>query len=364
MQLLQDAQHAHGQRELARGHSVPEPAAACYKRVMQAILMTSTGEPEVLQPAEVAEPGVTTVTGIKVQLKAAGVNPVDTKLRRRGVLYPDALPAILGCDGAGIVTETGPRVQHFRPGDAVWFCHGGLGGAPGNYAEYTVLDESEAAPLPASLDFTAAAALPLVLITAWEALFDRARLGRDQTVLIHAGAGGVGHVAIQLARSAGARVATTVSSDAKAALAAELGAEKIIRYRDCDFVEQVLDWTDGQGVDVVLDSLGGDTFSRSLSAARVYGQVVTLLDPGSTANWSEARNRNLGISFTLMLTPMLQDLPAARRHQTDILRRGTELIEQGKLKPLVSKVLPLQQAATAHALLEQGHVQGKIVLTL
>ena len=330
---------------------------------MKAVIMTSPGEPDVLQLAEVAEPAVT-ATGIKVQLKAAGVNPIDTKLRRRGVFFPDALPAILGCDGAGIVTETGPQVQRFQPGDAVWFCHGGLGSAPGNYAEYTVLDEAEAAPLPASLDYTAAAALPLVLITAWEALFDRARLGKDQTVLIHAGAGGVGHVAIQLAGAAGARVATTVSSDEKAALVEALGAERVIRYRDCDFVEQVLDWTDGNGVDVVLDSLGGDTFRRSLAATRVYGQVVTLLDPGSGVEWSEARNRNLGISFTLMLTPMLQDLPDARRHQTDILLRCAELIEQDQLKPLVSKILPLEQAASAHALIEDGHVQGTIVLTM
>ena len=330
---------------------------------MKAVIMTSPGEPDVLQLAEVAEPAVT-ATGIKVQLKAAGVNPIDTTLRRRGVFFPDALPAILGCDGAGIVTETGPQVQRFQPGDAVWFCHGGLGSAPGNYAEYTVLDEAEAAPLPASLDYTAAAALPLVLITAWEALFDRARLGKDQTVLIHAGAGGVGHVAIQLAGAAGARVATTVSSDEKAALVEALGAERVIRYRDCDFVEQVLDWTDGNGVDVVLDSLGGNTFRRSLAATRVYGQVVTLLDPGSGVEWSEARNRNLGISFTLMLTPMLQDLPDARRHQTDILLRCAELIEQDQLKPLVSKILPLEQAASAHALIEDGHVQGKIVLTM
>ena len=330
---------------------------------MKAVLMTSTGEPDVLQLAAVAEPEVT-ATGIKVRLKAAGVNPIDTKLRRRGVFYPDALPAILGCDGAGIVTETGPQAQRFRPGDAVWFCHGGLGGSPGNYAEYTVLDEAGAAPLPASLDFTAAAALPLVLITAWEALFDRARLGKDQTVLIHAGAGGVGHVAIQLARNAGARVATTVSNAEKAALVEALGVDKVIRYQDCDFVEQVLDWTGGRGVDVVLDSLGGETFRRSLAAARVYGHVVTLLDPGSGFDWSTARNRNLGISFTLMLTPMLQDLPDARRHQVDILQRCAELIELGQLKPLVSKVLPLEQAAMAHTLIEDGHVQGKIVLTM
>ena len=326
--------------------------------------MTQAGPPEVLQLVDTMEPRPTRPADIKVQLKAAGVNPVDTKLRSRGVFYPDALPAILGCDGAGIVTETGAAVKRFAPGDAVWFCHGGLGGASGNYAEFTVLDESEAEPKPPALDFEKAAALPLVAITAWEALFDRARLARDETVLIHAGAGGVGHVAIQLAKSAGARVATTVSTPEKSDLVKQLGADRVIQYQDCDFVEAVMEWTAGRGVDVVLDSLGGETFRRSLQAARVYGHVVTLLDPGTGVEWKEARNRNLSISFTLMLTPMLQDLPAARRHQGDILKHCAGLIDTGQLKPLVTHTLPLQEAAQAHCLIEAGHVAGKIVLTM
>jgi NADPH2:quinone reductase len=332
---------------------------------MKAIHMTRTGPAsEVLQLVEAPEPRITTPTHIKVQLKAAGVNPVDTKLRSRGVFWPDAYPAILGCDGTGIVTETGTDAKRFRPGDAVWFCHGGLGGAPGTYAGFTVLDESEAEYKPAELSFEEAAALPLVLITAWEALFDRAGLAAGQTVLVHAGAGGVGHVAIQLAKSAGAEVATTVSTPGKAALVEQLGADKIIPYRDCNFVEAVMEWTDGYGVNIVLDSLGGETFRNSLAAARVYGHVVTLLDPGTDVDWKEARNRNLGIHFTLMLTPMLQHLPAVRAHQGEILRRGAELIENGKLKPVISSVLPLKEAVKAHQLIEAGHVQGKIVLRM
>ncbi|MDX1698431.1 MAG: zinc-binding dehydrogenase, partial [Thiohalobacterales bacterium] len=289
---------------------------------MKAIHMTATGAAhEVLQAVDIPEPEITSPTQIKVALEAAGVNPIDTKLRSRGVFYPDALPAILGCDGAGVVTETGSGVTRFRTGDAVWFCHGGLGGAPGNYAEATVLEAAEAEAMPAALTFEQAAACPLVLITAWEALFDRAGLQKDQTVLIHAGAGGVGHVAIQLARSAGARVATTVSTADKAEFVLGLGAEKVIYYRQQDFVDEIMDWTDGAGVDVILDSLGGEVFHRSFAAARVYGQLVTLLDPGTDVNWKEARNRNLGIHFTLMLTPMLQDLPAARAQQGEILRR-------------------------------------------
>ncbi len=319
---------------------------------------------EVLRVVEIDEPVVSRPTTIKVQLKAAGVNPVDTKLRSRGVLFPKAYPAILGCDGAGIVTECGTAVTRFRPGDAVWFCHGGLGGADGNYAEFTVLDEQEAVLMPGSLDFETAAALPLVLITAWEALFDRAGLESGQTVLIHAGAGGVGHIAIQLANSVGARIATTVSTTEKAAFARLLGADHVIHYQDRDFVEAALEWTGGRGVDVVLDTLGADTFQRSLGAARVYGHVVTLIDPGMNVNWQEARNRNLSISFTLMLTPMLQDLPEARQHQVEILRRSAPLIDAGTLRPLVSETLPLHEAARAHELIESGHVQGKIVLAM
>ncbi len=332
---------------------------------MHAIQMTAAGPAdEVLEYTDVPEPEISKTTEIKVQLKAAGVNPIDTKLRSRGVFYPDALPAILGCDGAGTVIETGSSVTRFQTGDKVWFCHGGLGGAPGNYAEMTVLEQSEAELMPAKLGFEEAAALPLVLITAWESLFDRAGLAAGQTVLIHAGAGGVGHVAIQLAKSVGATVATTVSTPEKADIVRQLGADFVIPYKDKDVTETVMEWTQGRGVDVVLDTVGGDTFRRSLDAACVYGQVVTLLDPGGDVDWNTARNKNLDISFTLMLTPMLQDLPEARDHQGEILRRCAELVNEEKLKPLLSATLPLSQAARAHQLIEAGHVQGKIVLSV
>lgn len=320
---------------------------------------------EVLRCVDIPEPALGSATAIKVRLRAAGINPIDTKLRARGVFYPDAYPAILGCDGAGTVIECGQAVTRFRPGDAVWFCHGGLGGVPGNYAEVTVLEEHAAEHMPTGLDFAAAAALPLAAITAWEALFDRAGLAAGQTVLIHAGAGGVGHLAIQLASQVGARVATTVSSTEKAAFVRMLGADHVIHYPECDFVQAALDWTGDRGVDVVLDTLGGDIFRRSLAAAAVYGRVVTLLEPDKDVDWKEARNRNLSISFTLMLTPMLRDdLRAARQHQGEILRRCAALVEAGTLKPLVSRVFPLQEAAAAHALIETGHVQGKLVLTM
>jgi len=328
---------------------------------MKAIHMTDSGGPEVLQLVELPDPEAG-AGEVKVRLRAAGVNPVDTKLRSRGVLFEHALPAILGCDGAGTVEQVGSGVTGLETGDEVWFCHGGLGREPGNYAELTVIPAGVARKKPASLSFEHAAAAPLVLLTAWEALFDRAGLERGQTVLIHGGAGGVGHVAIQLARHAGARVCTTVGSDANARFVESLGAELTVDYRERPFVDAVLDWTDGRGVDVALDIMGGEVFVDTFRAMAHYGTLVTLLDPGSSVSWKEARNRNLRIGFELMLTPMLADLPEARAHQGEILDRCAALCDAGALNIEVSGTLPLDQAAEAHRRIETGHTRGKLVL--
>jgi len=329
---------------------------------MKAMMMTAVGGPVVLQVCELPEPRITAADQVKVKLHGAGINPIDTKLRGRGVLFPDALPTILGCDGAGEVVECGAAVTSLKPGDAVWFCHGGLGREPGNYAQYAVLPAAIARRMPKTVDALHAAAGPLVLITAWEALFDRAHLQAGQTLLIHAGAGGVGHVAIQLAKQAGARVCTTASGADKAAFVRGLGADHVIDHRQTDFVAAVNDWTDGRGVDVALDCVGGETFRRSLDATAHYGLVVTLLEPGADVSWKEARTRNLRIGFELMLTPMLRDLPQARAHQGEILDRCADMIDAGQLRLHIGEVLPLPQAAVAHTRIEEGRVQGKLVL--
>lgn len=221
---------------------------------MKAVLMIAAGSPEVLQVQEVPNPAVPVGnTELLVRLVAAGVNPIDTKLRSRGTFYSDRLPSILGCDGAGIVEAVGAGVQRFRPGDEVYFCYGGLGAHQGNYAEYTVVDERFVARKPASISFAEAAAAPLVLITAWEALYERGRLAPGERVLIHAGAGGVGHVAIQLAKLKGASVSTTVGSEEKADFVKHLSADNVILYKQTDFVQAVLDWTNGEGVELAFD---------------------------------------------------------------------------------------------------------------
>lgn len=331
---------------------------------MQAVQMIATGGPEVLRFAEIPEPEIYHPTQIKVRLRAAGVNPIDTKVRSRGLFYPDALPAILGCDGAGEVVAVGRGVSRYRVGDRVWFCNGGLGADPGNYAEFTLVDEVVAQPLPEGVDFVTAAAGPLVLLTAWEALFDRADLKPGQRVLIHAGAGGVGHVAVQLAVLAGARVCTTVGDEHKAAWVRGLGAELAIDYRQGDVAAAVLDWTEGAGVDVALESVGQTVFQATIPAVAHYGKLVTLLDPGPDIDWKEARIRNLSIGFALMLTPQLRALAEARAHQGEILRRCGSWMDEGKLRVHVSRTFPLMAAADAHRLIEGGHVQGKLALRL
>lgn len=327
---------------------------------MKAILMTAAGGPEVLQLADVPMPELPSPFHIQVKLHAAGINPVDTKLRKGGV---PALPAILGCDGAGVVESVGSDVTRFQPGDEVFFFNGGIGGEQGNYAEYTVIHEDYAAARPCRLSMNEAAALPLVWITAWESLVDRAQLKADETVLIHAAAGGVGHVAVQLAKHIGAKVAVTVSGPDKAAFARQLGADKIIDYKKEDFVASALEWTGGEGVDGVFDTVGGDTFCRSFAAAKIYGRVVTLLQTAcEVGDLKTARSRNQSIHYELMLTPMQLGMHAARIRQREMLEAATSLIEAGKLKITVGRVLPLEQAAEAHRLIEDGHVMGKLVL--
>lgn len=331
---------------------------------MKAIVMTATGGSDVLKPAEVPQPKINDETELLVRLMAAGVNPVDTKLRAKGTYYPARLPAILGCDGAGVVEAVGADVTRFKIGDEVYFCNGGIGGAPGNYAEYTVVDERFCARKPRSLSFVEAAAAPLALITAWESLHDRAALKPDQHVLIHAGAGGVGHVAVQLAKIAGAQVCTTVGSLDKADFVSALGADAPILYKKTDFVWAVQEWTKGDGVDVALDAVGGDTLVATFRAMRIYGDLVTLLQPGPGVDWKEARVRNLRISYELMLSPMYYGLRGAQEHQARILEECARLFDEGRLRIHLAHTFPLQDAAEAHRLIEQGSTTGKIALVM
>lgn len=333
--------------------------------LMKAIVFETPGSPSVLKLQDIPAPTIQTETEVLVRLRAAGINPIDTKLRSRGTFYPEKTPHVLGCDGAGVVEAVGAGVQSFQVGDEVFFCNGGLGGSRGTYAEFAVVDLRFLAIKPATLSFAEAAAAPLVLITAWESLYDRGRLQAGQKVLIQAGAGGVGHVAVQLAKLQGAEVCTTVSSQEKANFVKQLGADSVILYKNTDVGDEVLTWTQGEGVDLAFDTVGGETFYQTIPAVKIYGDLVTILEPDpALGNLKTARMRNLRISLELMLTPMLQSLVEEQEQQARILQQCARLCDRNLLKIHVSQTFPLEQAQAAHELLETGSVTGKLVLLI
>lgn len=331
---------------------------------MKAVILHEAGAAEALTLEEINPPHITRKDQVLVRLKAAGINPIDTKMRAKPQSFPFQLPAVLGCDGAGIVEEIGSAVTNFKPGDEVYFCQCGFNGRQGTYAEYVVVEQAFMAHKPKSLSFAEAAAAPLVTITAWESLYDRVKVQANDTVLVHAGAGGVGHIAVQLAKLAGAHVATTVSNREKAEFVRILGAEKVILYKDEDFLQSVLDWTGGKGVDVVMDTVGGALIEKTFPAIRMYGDIVTILQPPADINWGEARKRNLRISLELMLSPILMGNPEAQRHQGNILTQCATLFDQNKLNIKVARTFTLAEAAQAHRYLENEHPLGKVVLSI
>ncbi len=333
---------------------------------MKAVLLQAPGGSDNLKFREAPDPELTDPECIRIRLRAAGINPIDFKMRKAGTFFPESLPAILGCDGAGVVEAVGKRVTRFKVGDEVCFFNGGIGGPDqGNYAEYTVIHQDFASRKPGNLSMAEAAAVPLVWIVAYEALVKRIGLHKGQATLIHAGAGGVGHTAIQIAAILGARIATTVSSQDKAEFVQSLGAHRVINYRESDFVASVLDWTEGTGVDAVFDTVGGETFCRSFAAARIYGTVLTLLEAVCDAQAIKtAKFRNLSIAYELMLTPMHLGLHKARTAQRMILDEATRHIEAGQVRIQLAGTFPLHEVATAHHLIETGHMQGKIVLEM
>lgn len=331
---------------------------------MRAVLMTAVGGPDVLVVGELPEPELTGERDVRVRLRAAGINPVDYKLRSGGMIG-GSLPAVLGWDGAGVVESIGPAVTRVHPGDEVYFCDGGFGPVPGTYQEVKIVDERYLAHKPKRLSFVEAAAAPLVTITAWEAQRERARVDVGQWVLVQAGAGGVGHMSVQIARLAGARVATTVTPGPKAELASSLGAELCIDYTREDVGERLRAWTAMDGADVVHDTVGGKTFTACFSLVRPYGDLVSNVESA----WEDEavtamHNRNLRVSFTWMPAPSVFEWPEHRERQRAILEQAAAHFDAGDLRVAVGATFPLDRAADAHRALEAGHITGKAVLTI
>jgi NADPH2:quinone reductase len=333
---------------------------------MKAVVLTGAGGVDMLKLMEVPDPVLKGPQDVLVRLHASGLNPVDYKLRRKGGFYPDRLPLILGCDGAGVVQDIGAAVTKFKVGDEVFFFNGGMGGdEQGNYAELTVVHQDYLAAKPKSLSMVEAASVPLVWLTAWEALFERCSLQAGETILVHGGAGGVGYVALQIAKHAGATILTTISSPEKAEFARSMGADHCINYKEENFVDSVLELTGGKGVDLVFDTVGGQVFADSFPATKVYGHVVTL----DEINFSKdevkiAKLRNLTLSYELMLTPMHFKMHEARERQTEMLETAARLIDDGQIKVVVNHVFALDEIAQAQHIVESGHSVGKTVIKI
>jgi NADPH:quinone reductase len=296
---------------------------------------------------------------VLVKIAASGVNPLDTKIRAGAAAHArHPFPAILGIDLAGTVAALGPEVTAFSVGDEVYGMTGGIGGVQGSLAEYAAVDAALLAGKPKNLSMREAASLPLVFITAWEGLVDRARVSSGQNVLIHGGAGGVGHVAVQLARSAGAKVFATGSAR-NLSYIRELGATPI-DYGAATVDQYVTEHTGGTGFDLIYDNVGGATLDASFNAIARFGHVVSALGWG-THSLAPLSFRGGTYSGVFTLLPLLTGEGGA--HHGEILREATKLVEAGKLQPrLDPRRFNLSHIEEAHAAIENGSANGKIVV--
>ena len=299
---------------------------------------------------------------VLVTLKAAALNPADVFFRQLGGYLASDAPFVLGHDGMGVVAAVGSGVTGLKVGDRVCFCNGGIGGTMGTYAEAAVVPAPQLALVPDGVDDLTAAALPLVAITTWESLYDRAAVQPGEFVLIHGGAGGTGHLGVQLAALRGARVAATVSSPEKARIARDLGAELTNNYRETDFAAAALDWSGG--LQVAFDNAGAEVLLKTYPAMAPYGRLVTLMGlPGDDADQT-AYNQNLTVHNVMMLTPMWKGLTARLAEQAAILRQALALVATGKLTLRHSATFALEDVASAHEYLESGQATGKVTLQI
>jgi NADPH2:quinone reductase len=329
---------------------------------ISAIVATAKGGPEVLRLQDVDLAWPRGPSDVLVSLRAAALNPADVFFRQLGGYIDGPLPFVPGHDGMGVVAAVGPAVSGLKPGDRVCFCNGGIGGAFGTYAEAAVVPSWQLARVPDTVDDATAAALPLVAITCWESLYDRANLQAGEHVLIHGAAGGTGHVAVQLARLRGAKVAGTISSPEKARIAADDGAECLINYRTSDFAGEALRWSGG--LQVALDNAGAEVMQQTYRAMAPYGRIVTLMGIAPDDADLNAYNLNLTLHNVMMLTPMWKNLTDRLRQQAAIVAEALKLVAAGKLKIRIAESFALADAGRAQAFLESGKALGKVILRM
>lgn len=318
---------------------------------MTAVHLEATGAPDVLVPAQLPLP-TPSPTQVLVKTAAVGVNFIET-YQRAGV-YPVPLPFVPGTEAAGEVVAVGSEVTHFSVGNRL-----ATANATATYAEYFLVDQELAVPVPESISWEDAAALPLQGMTAHYLINSTFRVESGHNVLIHAGAGGVGGIAIQLLKARGATVFTTVSSDEKAEIAAAHGADHVLRYEG--FAENVKDLTDGAGLDVVYDGVGKDTFEESLTVLKTRGMAVLFGGAsGQVAPFDLQKLNGLGSLF--VTRPTLAHYSQDRQEISWRMGELFDAIESGDLQLTVDQTFPLEQAAEAHTYLEARKTRGKVLL--
>jgi NADPH2:quinone reductase len=327
---------------------------------MKAMVITAFGKPEVFKEMTLPVPEVKP-HHVLIKVVATSVNPFDCKMRQGAFadLAP-TFPMVLQGDVAGVIEKIGQGVDDFVVGDAVYGCVGGLLDMGGGLAEYVLADAALIAHKPKTLSFLEAAALPLVSITAWEGLISYAHLQKNQDILIHGGTGGVGHIAIQLAKSLGAKVYTSCSSAKKMQITRDLGADVSIDYCQQSVAAYVEEYTDNQGFDVVFDTVGGDNLPGCFAAAKLFGQVASILAAGPV-DLTPAFLK--GLSLHLILQPLPLITGKNRAHYGDILAKIATLVDEGLIRPLIDeRRFMVQEVSAAHAYLEAGQAIGKVVL--
>jgi NADPH:quinone reductase-like Zn-dependent oxidoreductase len=315
---------------------------------MKAMVIEKFGHAEQLHLGDIPTPQPAE-NEVQIQILYTAVNPVDWKIRE-GLMknfLPHEFPLILGWDAAGTVKSVGKNVKKFKAGDEVYaYCRKPIV-QWGTYAEYVCFDADNIALKPKNINFSQAAAIPLAGLTAWQALFDFAKLKKGETILIHAGAGGVGSLAIQFAKYAGAKVITTASRQ-NHDYVKKLGADYAIDYQSSNFVDEVKKLLP-DGLDVVFDTIGGETLNQSLEILKPKGRLISIVDQ---LDQQLARGKNVQFSFVYVSPNGGQ------------LKQIASLIEQGKVSPPYIEEMPLADASKAHKKSQEGHIRGKIVLKI
>ncbi len=329
---------------------------------MDAWIVEEFGEPDVFSQTVLDRPEPDS-NEVLLRVEASSVNPVDVKIRRGDLpdFAPD-FPAVLGCDVAGVVEEVGDDVDRFEPGDEVYGMPGGVVDAQGALAEYQAAHADTLAHIPEELSMAEAAALPVVGLTAWELLVDKADVGEGDDVLVYGGTGGVGHIAVQIARWQGATVYATGSTAEKRELATQLGAHATVDYEEESVESYVDEHTDGEGFDVVVDTIGNDHLEIAFEAVAPYGTVVTSESSmADDVSIGPLQTKSLSLGVVLVIRPILFDGDRARIG--DELRRLNTVIENGRVEPHLDEAqFSFDDAGGAHRRLESGDAIGKISL--